>query len=41
MHVGMIVAIGFMILASIVSALFVRSHVTTQGEEFGGGSGDH
>jgi EmrB/QacA subfamily drug resistance transporter len=41
MHVGMIVAIAFMILASVVSALFVRSHVTGQGEEFEGATGAH
>jgi EmrB/QacA subfamily drug resistance transporter len=41
MHIGVIVAIGFMILAAIVSAVFVRSHVTSHGEEFGGGSGGH
>jgi EmrB/QacA subfamily drug resistance transporter len=34
MHVGMLVAIGFMILAAVVSAVFVRSHVTPHGEEF-------
>jgi EmrB/QacA subfamily drug resistance transporter len=30
MHVGMSVAVGFMVLAAIVSALFVRSHVDSQ-----------
>ena len=39
MHVGMLVAVGFMILASVVSALFVRSHVEGEGppEEASGG----
>jgi EmrB/QacA subfamily drug resistance transporter len=32
-HVGILVAIGFLILASVVSALFVRSHVGAQDEE--------
>ena len=32
--VGILVAIVFMILAGIVSAVFVRSHVTQYGEEF-------
>ena len=27
MHIGMLVAVGFLILAAVVSALFVRSHV--------------
>jgi hypothetical protein len=26
-HVGMLVAVAFMLLASVVSAVFVRSHV--------------
>jgi hypothetical protein len=39
MHVGMTVAIGFMILAAIVSALFVRSHVDDGAEEFEGAAG--
>jgi hypothetical protein len=30
MHVGMSVAVGFMVLAAIVSALFVRSHVDNE-----------
>jgi EmrB/QacA subfamily drug resistance transporter len=38
MHIGMLVAVGFMILASIVSALFVRSHV---GERSAGASVGH
>jgi hypothetical protein len=41
MHVGMLVAIGFLILATIISALFVRSHVTGRGEEFEGATGGH
>jgi EmrB/QacA subfamily drug resistance transporter len=35
MHVGMIVAVGFMLLASVVSAIFVRSHVTDGAEVVG------
>jgi MFS family permease len=31
-HVGMLVAIGFMLLASLVSVLFVRSHVRPHAE---------
>ena len=41
MHVGMLVAVGFMILAAIVSAVFVRSHVTKHGEELEGTSVAH
>jgi EmrB/QacA subfamily drug resistance transporter len=36
MHVALYVAIGFMVLAGVVSAIFVRSHVEAQGEEFAG-----
>ncbi|TMK86587.1 MAG: MFS transporter [Actinobacteria bacterium] len=32
-HIGILVSIGFLILASIVSALFVRSHVGNHDEE--------
>jgi EmrB/QacA subfamily drug resistance transporter len=35
MHVGMLVAVAFMLLASVVSAVFVRSHVA-EGEEAAG-----
>jgi EmrB/QacA subfamily drug resistance transporter len=35
-HIGMFVAIGFMVLAGLISAVFVRSHVTEHGEEFEG-----
>ena len=31
---GILVAIVFMAIAGIVSAIFVRSHVTTHGETF-------
>jgi EmrB/QacA subfamily drug resistance transporter len=41
MHMGMLVAVVFMILAAVVSALFVRSHVSSGGEEFEGASGGH
>jgi EmrB/QacA subfamily drug resistance transporter len=42
MHMGMLVAVGFMILASIVSALFVRSHVGGESEGSSGeASGGH
>jgi EmrB/QacA subfamily drug resistance transporter len=41
MHVGMLVAIAFLILAAIISAVFVRSHVTSHGEELDGASGGH
>jgi MFS family permease len=34
MHVGILVAIVFMAIAGIVSAIFVRSHVTAHGETF-------
>jgi EmrB/QacA subfamily drug resistance transporter len=33
MHVGQYLSIGFMILASVVSFVFVRSHVAKRGEE--------
>jgi EmrB/QacA subfamily drug resistance transporter len=36
MHVALYVAVGFMVLASLVSAVFVRSHVGEHGEEFAG-----
>ena len=32
MHTGILVAVGFMLVAALVSALFVRSHVTEHGE---------
>ena len=32
-HIGMMVAVGFMLLASVVSALFVRSHVGQHHDE--------
>ena len=34
MHVGILVAIVFMAIAGVVSAIFVRSHVTAHGETF-------
>jgi MFS family permease len=34
MHTGILVAVGVMLVAALVSALFVRSHVTGHGEEF-------
>jgi EmrB/QacA subfamily drug resistance transporter len=37
-HVGMLIAVGFMVLASVVSFLFVRSHVGLH--ESGGPGGD-
>ena len=38
MHAGILIAIGFMVLAAIVSAVFVRSHVGLQPEsEVAGG----
>jgi EmrB/QacA subfamily drug resistance transporter len=40
-HVGILVAIGFMLLASLVSAIFVRSHVTPEGEAFEGQTVGH
>jgi hypothetical protein len=39
--VGILVAIGFMLLASLVSAIFVRSHVTPEGEAFEGQTVGH
>lgn len=36
MHAALYVAVGFMLLASVVSAVFVRSHVGEHGEEFAG-----
>jgi EmrB/QacA subfamily drug resistance transporter len=41
MHVGMLVAVGFLILAAVVSAVFVRSHVSEHGEDFEGSSVGH
>jgi EmrB/QacA subfamily drug resistance transporter len=41
MHVGMMVAVVFMVLAAVVSALFVRSHVGGQGEEVEGAGVGH
>ncbi len=38
MHVGIVVAIAFMVIAGVVSAIFVRSHVTPHGEAFEGGA---
>jgi hypothetical protein len=37
MHVGMIVAVVAMVLAAIVSAIFVRSHVGAQDAHATGG----
>ena len=34
MHVGILVAIVFMAIAGVVSAIFVRSHVTPHGQTF-------
>jgi EmrB/QacA subfamily drug resistance transporter len=41
MHMGMLVAVAFMILAAVVSAVFVRSHVSGGEEEFRVGSDGH
>jgi hypothetical protein len=38
MHAGIVVAIAFMVIAGVVSAIFVRSHVTPHGEAFEGGA---
>ena len=35
-HVGLFLAIGFLILASVVSFLFVRSHVGEESGELAG-----
>jgi MFS family permease len=39
MHVGVAVAIGFMVLAAILSAVFVRSHVGAHDAHVGEGNG--
>lgn len=38
MHTALYVAVAFMLLAGVVSAIFVRSHVGERGEEFAGGA---
>ena len=34
MHTGILIAVAFMVVAALVSVIFVRSHVTAHGEEF-------